>query len=134
MVLGLPTEFVASRPEILAYTDGELATDPEDWRRYVDQDRRTFARRFAAAAADADVFVDLASCVCDDVRCRMLTEDGEPMAYDYAHFTLAAAREVAACVRQRYGTFEARAQAPVPLDPARIRKSRLDPTIEASSE
>jgi peptidoglycan/LPS O-acetylase OafA/YrhL len=103
VVLGLPTEFVASLPEILAYTDMEAATTPEDWRRYVDQDRQTFARRFTAAAAAADVVVDLTSCVCDDDECRILTEDGAPVAYDYAHFTLDAAREVATCVRRRYG-------------------------------
>lgn len=108
VVLGLPTEFVANLPEILAYTDIELASTPEDWRRYVDQTRLAFAQRFIAAAAAADVVVDLTSCVCDDSRCRILTEDGAPIAYDYAHFTLDAAREVATCIRRRYGPLTAR--------------------------
>jgi hypothetical protein len=54
---------------------------------------RAMAPRMRAAGAR---YVSMQRLECPDDKCRLLTRDGTPFAFDYGHLTLAAAREIAA--------------------------------------
>jgi hypothetical protein len=97
MVIGPAVEYTAPLAEILSSADTVSSAELADFAaKFLVQERFATGRRLQDALSGAGVvYVDQASLICSNKSCRVTTETGQPLAWDYGHYTLDGSIEVA---------------------------------------
>lgn len=87
IVLGPTVEYEPHLPMLLVKMN-EFTERNSRARSFVKQDVFAISNEIRAAAKDAGArYVDVASSLCSETDCLVLTPDKKPMAWDYGHFT-----------------------------------------------
>lgn len=93
VVLGPTVEYHGAFPSLLAQ---ELIGRPGFTENLVDSDRQLFDQKMKTTlTSDRVKYISIYDIVCPDGECETLSGEGEPMQFDYGHFTLSGARDVA---------------------------------------
>jgi len=94
---GPTVEYIKPLPIILAQSDGAFTKGIYKHSQFVIEKRFKVSNELSDILKPAGVFyADISSAVCDKDICRTMGENGEPMSFDYGHFTLSGSKIVVA--------------------------------------